>query len=143
MTNVPYSYNKSACIYTLCLAVSELIVGQGSRHNACGIDTSWEELRSNNIEIDRETLSFHINACIRDHEDISVFSLCFLCFLFVPYVISEFSICILLLFSACFLSALCVLSLSPLASLFIPVCVFFMCFLSVFSLFSECSLTVL
>ena len=70
MTNVSYLYNKSACIYTLCLAVSELIVGQGSRHNACVMDMIWDELRSNNIEIDRETLSFHIDACLREHEDI-------------------------------------------------------------------------
>ena len=70
VTNVSYLYNKSACIYTLCLAVSELIVGQGSRHNACVMDMIWDELRSNNIEIDRETLSFHIDACLREHEDI-------------------------------------------------------------------------
>ena len=34
------------------------------------MDMIWDELRSNNIEIDRETLSFHIDACLRDHEDI-------------------------------------------------------------------------
>ena len=28
----------------------------------------WDELRSNNIEIDRETLSFHIDACLREHD---------------------------------------------------------------------------
>ena len=34
------------------------------------MDIIWDELRSNNIEIDRETLSFHIDACLREHEDI-------------------------------------------------------------------------
>ena len=34
------------------------------------MDMIWYELRSNNIEIDRETLSFHIDACLREHEDI-------------------------------------------------------------------------
>ena len=34
------------------------------------MDMIWDELRSNNIEIDRETLSFHIDACLREHEDI-------------------------------------------------------------------------
>ena len=70
MTNVSYSYNKSACIYTLCPTVSELNVGQASKYNACAMDMIWDELRSNNIEIDRETLSFHIDACLREHEDI-------------------------------------------------------------------------
>ena len=31
---------------------------------------TWEEFRSNNIEIDRETLSFHIDACLREHEQL-------------------------------------------------------------------------
>ena len=70
MTNVSYSYNKSACIDTICLTVSELIVGQASKYIACAMDMIWGELRSNNIEIDRETLSFHIDACLREHEDI-------------------------------------------------------------------------
>ena len=34
------------------------------------MDMTWDELRSNNIDIDRETLSFHIDACLREHEDI-------------------------------------------------------------------------
>ena len=34
------------------------------------MDMIWDELRSNNIEIDRETLSFHIEAYLRDHGDI-------------------------------------------------------------------------
>ena len=34
------------------------------------MDIIWDELRSNNIEIDRETVSFHIDACLREHEDI-------------------------------------------------------------------------
>ena len=38
--------------------------------NACAMDMIGDELKSNNIEIDRETLSFHINACLREHEDI-------------------------------------------------------------------------
>ena len=40
------------------------------KYSACAMDMTWDELRSNNIEIDRETLSFHIDACLREHEDI-------------------------------------------------------------------------
>ena len=70
VTNVTYMYNKSTCIYTHCLAVSELNVGQESKYNACAMDMIGDEHRSGNIEIDRETLSFHIDACLREHEDI-------------------------------------------------------------------------
>ena len=70
MTNVSYSYNKSACIDTICLTVSELIVGQASKYIACAMDMIWGELRSNNIEIDRETLSFHIDPCLREHGEL-------------------------------------------------------------------------
>ena len=34
------------------------------------MDMIRDERRSNNTEIDRETLSFHIDACLREHEDI-------------------------------------------------------------------------
>ena len=36
------------------------------------MDTICDELKSNNIEIeiDKETLSFHINTCLREHEEI-------------------------------------------------------------------------
>ena len=70
MRTVSYTYDKSACIYTHNLAVSELNVGQASKYNACAMDMIWDEPRSNNVEIDRETLSFHIDACLREHEDI-------------------------------------------------------------------------
>ena len=30
----------------------------------------YHELKSNNIDIDKETLSFHINTCLREHEEI-------------------------------------------------------------------------
>ena len=36
--------------------------------NACAMDMIGDELKSNNIEIDRETLSFHIDACLREHD---------------------------------------------------------------------------
>ena len=68
--NVSYLYNKSTCIYSPCFPVSELNVGQESKYNACAMDMIWDERRSNNIEIDIETLSFHIDACLREHEDI-------------------------------------------------------------------------
>ena len=34
------------------------------------MDIIWDELRSNNIEIDKETLSFHIDACLREHDEL-------------------------------------------------------------------------
>ena len=60
--SILYLYTLSRCIGTQC--------GTGSKHNACAMDMIRDELRSNNIEIDRETLSFHIDACLREHEDI-------------------------------------------------------------------------
>ena len=30
----------------------------------------YHELKSNNIDIDKETLSFHINTCLREYEEI-------------------------------------------------------------------------
>ena len=67
MTNVSYLFNKGACIYTLCLAISKLNVGQASKYNACAMDMIWDERRSNNIHF---TSMFHIDACLREHEDI-------------------------------------------------------------------------
>ena len=52
------------------LTVSEPIVGQASKYNVYVMDIIWDELRSNNIEIDRETLSFHIDACLREYEEL-------------------------------------------------------------------------
>ena len=34
------------------------------------MDMIWDELRRNNIDIDREKLSFHIDACLREHEEL-------------------------------------------------------------------------
>ena len=45
-------------------------MGQATRDSACAIDMILNELRNNYIEIDKETLSFHIHACLREHEDI-------------------------------------------------------------------------
>ena len=41
-----------------------------TKDSACTTDMIWNELRNNNIEIDKETLSFHIHACLREHEEI-------------------------------------------------------------------------
>ena len=43
---------------------------QATKDSACAMDMIWNELRNNNIEIDKETLSFHIHARLRKHEDI-------------------------------------------------------------------------
>ena len=40
-------------------------------NSACAMDIIWDELERNNIEIDKEMLSFHIHACLREHEKIS------------------------------------------------------------------------
>lgn len=44
--------------------------GLGGNSSACSMDMIWEELQMNNIDIDRETLSFHIDTCLREHEGI-------------------------------------------------------------------------
>ena len=65
-----YLYNKNVYIYTLCLTLSGPNVGQAGKNSACAMDIICDELKSNNIEIDIETLSFHINTYLREHEEI-------------------------------------------------------------------------
>ena len=38
--------------------------------SACAMEIICDELRRNNVEIDKETLSFHIHACLREHGEI-------------------------------------------------------------------------
>ena len=45
-------------------------MGKAGNSSACAMDMIWDELRSNNIDVDIETLSFHINTFLREHEDI-------------------------------------------------------------------------
>ena len=70
VVNVSYWYKKYVCIYALCGTRTELLVGRARNSSACAIDMIWDELKRNSIEIDIETLSFHINICLREHEEI-------------------------------------------------------------------------
>ena len=38
--------------------------------SACAMEIIYDELRRNNDEIDKEMLSFHIHACLREHGEI-------------------------------------------------------------------------
>ena len=38
----------------------------GRKRSACAMDIIWSERKSNNIDIDIETLSFHIETCIKE-----------------------------------------------------------------------------
>ena len=49
---------KQPCIYTLYHRY-ERIVGQAGKNSASAMDIIWDELKSNNVDIDKETLSFH------------------------------------------------------------------------------------
>ena len=45
-------------------------MGQAGKSSAFVFDIICDELNSNNIEIDIETLSFHINTCLNEYEEI-------------------------------------------------------------------------
>ena len=45
-------------------------MGQAGNSSACAMDMIWDALKRNNIEIDIATLSFHIDTCLRKHEEI-------------------------------------------------------------------------
>ena len=61
---------KESTAVTICLTVSEFIVGQTTKDSARAMDMIWNEVWNNNIEINKETQSFHIHACFREHEEI-------------------------------------------------------------------------
>ena len=45
-------------------------MGQAGKSSACVIDIIWEELKRYNIDIDKDMLSFHIDACLREHVEL-------------------------------------------------------------------------
>ena len=68
VVNVSYWYKKYVCIDARCGTCTELLVGRARNSSACSMDMIRNELKRNNIiEIDIETLSFHINICLREH----------------------------------------------------------------------------
>ena len=68
VVKLSYSYMKNICIYAACGTLTEILEGQAGNSSACAMDTIWNELKRNNIEIDVETLSFYIDTCPREHE---------------------------------------------------------------------------
>ena len=57
-------------IYACCVTRIELLLGQAGKSSACVIDIIWEELKRYNIDIDKDMLSFHIDACLREHVEL-------------------------------------------------------------------------
>ena len=49
---------KNVCIYAHCITRTELIMGEAGKNSACAMDMIFDELKSNNIEIDIETLLY-------------------------------------------------------------------------------------
>ena len=43
---------------------------QAGTNSACAMNITYDELKSNNIQIGIETQSFHINTYLREHEEI-------------------------------------------------------------------------
>ena len=64
MVSVSYWYKKYVDIYACCVTRTELLVGQAGKSSACVMDIIWEELKSNNIDIDKDMLSFYISKCL-------------------------------------------------------------------------------
>ena len=60
VVNVSYLYKKYVSIYASCVNRTEFLVGQASKSSACVMDIIWEELKRNNIDIDKDMLSFYI-----------------------------------------------------------------------------------
>ena len=48
---------NNVCIYAHCITHTELIMGEPGKSSACTMDMIFDELKSNNIEVDIETLS--------------------------------------------------------------------------------------
>ena len=57
-------------IYACCVTRIELLVGQAGKSSACVMDIIWEELKRNNIDIDKDMLSFYISKCLDEHEEL-------------------------------------------------------------------------
>ena len=57
----PYLYTRIYIypyLHTRTNRVIEFIVGQADQNSACAMDIIWDKRKSNNVEIDKETLSF-------------------------------------------------------------------------------------
>ena len=65
-----YLYKKYVCIYAYCVTRTELLVGQAGKSSACVVDIIWEELKRNNIGIDKDMISFYISKCLDEHEEL-------------------------------------------------------------------------
>ena len=64
------SFNSIRKIFLFKHFASDSLTSLWDNRSACAMDILWDELRSNNVEIDKETLSFHIHACLKDYEGI-------------------------------------------------------------------------
>ena len=64
VVNVSYWYKKYVCIYACCVIRTALLVGQTGKSSACVMDIIWEGLKRNNIDIDKDMLSFYISKCL-------------------------------------------------------------------------------
>ena len=45
-------------------------MGQAGKSSACVMDIIWEELKRNNIDMDKDMLSFYISKCLHEHEEL-------------------------------------------------------------------------
>ena len=64
------SFNSKRKTFLFKHFVADLLKSMWDNRSACAMDILWHELRRNNDEIDKETLSFHIYACLKDYEGI-------------------------------------------------------------------------
>ena len=44
-------------------------MGQAGKSSPCAMDTIWEELKRNNIDIDKDMLSFFISKCLDEQRE--------------------------------------------------------------------------
>ena len=71
VVNVSYWYMKMkyVCIYACCVTRTELLLGEAGKSSACVMDIIWEELKRNNIDIDKDMLSFYISKCFDEQRE--------------------------------------------------------------------------
>ena len=139
MTNLLYSYNKSACIYTLCLAVSDSLWDR----EAGTMDASWIQVGKNLEVITLRLIGKHyrfiltlvletMKTYLRCLSVFCVFSLSPMCSRSFPYyVFSFYFLRVFSLPSVSYRSLLWLLSLFPYAYSLCVFCPFSLYFLSV------------
>ena len=64
------SFNSIRKTFLFKYFASDSLNSLWDNRSACAMEIICDELKRNNVEMDKETLSFHIHACLKDYEGI-------------------------------------------------------------------------